>query len=60
MCPIRLGEPCNLCESGATGPADCGLVYLVMCDRELRTRLHEMRLEWAAEHAAERAGASAR
>ncbi|MFV2109677.1 DUF6767 domain-containing protein [Micromonospora sp. LOL_015] len=42
-CPIRPGEPCTLCLPGATGPADCGLVYLVMSDDELRAGLHENR-----------------
>ncbi|MFY1695909.1 hypothetical protein O7623_25815 [Solwaraspora sp. WMMD791] len=42
-CPIRPGEPCTLCLPGATGPADCGLVYLVMSDDELRAGLHESR-----------------
>ena len=32
QCPIRLGEPCTLCFPGATGPQDCGLVYLVESD----------------------------
>jgi hypothetical protein len=27
-----------LCLPGATGPDDCGLVYLVMSDPELRER----------------------
>ncbi|WP_406567848.1 DUF6767 domain-containing protein [Dactylosporangium fulvum] len=35
-CPVRPGEPCTLCQPGATGPQDCGLVYLVMSDAELR------------------------
>ena len=39
MCPIRLGEPCTLCFSGATGPQDCGLIYLVQSDPELREQL---------------------
>ncbi len=43
-CPIRLGEPCTLCVPGVTGPQDCGLVYLVMSDPDLRDRLHELRL----------------
>lgn len=45
QCPIRLGEPCSLCEPGATGPQDCGLVWLVMTDPELRERLAELRRE---------------
>jgi len=47
-CPIRDGEPCTLCVPGASGPADCGLVWLVMCD-------DEMREEWGRRRAAEKA-----
>jgi hypothetical protein len=43
-CPIRPGDPCTLCVPGATGPQDCGLVYLVMSDPGLRDRLRELRL----------------
>jgi hypothetical protein len=35
-CPIRDGDACSLCVPGVSGPADCGLVYLVMSDPELR------------------------
>ena len=42
-CPVRVGEPCTLCVPGATGPRDCGLVYLVMDDDELRAALTENR-----------------
>ncbi len=35
-CPLRPGEPCTLCQMGATGPHDCGIVYLVMDDPEAR------------------------
>ena len=35
-CPLRPGEKCSLCETGATGPHDCGLVYLTMSDPDLR------------------------
>ncbi|HEU5268607.1 MAG TPA: DUF6767 domain-containing protein [Jatrophihabitans sp.] len=42
QCPIRRGEPCTLCVPGATGPQDCGLVYLVMSDPELRDRLQQL------------------
>ncbi len=38
-CPLRPGEPCALCQVGATDPQDCGLVYLVMHDEELREGL---------------------
>ena len=35
-CPLRPGQPCTLCQIDVTGPQDCGLVYLVMTDDELR------------------------
>lgn len=35
-CPIRAGDACSLCVPGVSGPEDCGLVYLVMSDPELR------------------------
>ncbi len=47
-CPIRPGDPCTLCHPGAHGPEDCGLVWLVMGDPELRDRLAEIRREVAA------------
>ena len=43
QCPIRPGDPCSLCVPGATGPQDCGLVYLVMSDPDLRDRLRQIR-----------------
>ncbi|MGW0433103.1 DUF6767 domain-containing protein [Micromonospora sp. NPDC003197] len=43
-CPIRPGEPCTLCQVDVTGPQDCGLVYLVMSDDELREGLRQARL----------------
>jgi hypothetical protein len=46
-CPIRDG-PCGLCIDGVTGPEDCGLVWLVMQDPELRAgiaRQHSGRKE---------------
>jgi len=42
QCPLRPGT-CSLCVPGATGPQDCGLVYLVMSDPELREELHRLR-----------------
>ena len=42
-CPIRIGEPCTLCFPGATGPQDCGLVYLVQTDPDLRDQLATQR-----------------
>lgn len=47
-CPIRVGEPCSLCFPGASGPQDCGLVYLVQDDDELREELASRRREGAA------------
>jgi hypothetical protein len=44
-CPLRPGEPCTLCVPGATGPEDCGLVYLVRSDPELAERLAELRAQ---------------
>lgn len=48
-CPLRPGEPCTLCQMDATGPHDCGLVYLVSDDDELRElyrkQLQHMRLK---------------
>ena len=43
-CPIRPGDSCSLCQPGATGPQDCGLVYLVMSDPDLREELHRLTL----------------
>lgn len=48
MCPIRLGEACSLCVPGATGPQDCGLVYLVQSDPELREQLAARRSAYSA------------
>jgi hypothetical protein len=48
-CPIRLGEACSLCSPGASGPHDCGLVYLVMEDADLREELTRMRTELRSE-----------
>ena len=42
-CPIRPPDACSLCVPGASGPQDCGLVYLVMSDPDLRERLHDIR-----------------
>lgn len=51
-CPIRPGEPCTLCQLDVTGPQDCGLVYLVMGDDDLREGLHRNRLENAGRRTA--------
>ncbi len=34
-CPLRPADKCSLCQPGATGPQDCGLVYLAMDDPDL-------------------------
>lgn len=51
-CPIRIGEPCSLCFPGADGPQNCGLVYLVQSDPELRE-------QWAATRAERRVSSAA-
>ncbi|MET7804576.1 DUF6767 domain-containing protein [Micromonospora chersina] len=56
-CPIRPGEPCTLCQVDVTGPQDCGLVWLVMGDDELRDGVHRTRLD---RQAGQRAGGSGR
>ena len=38
-CPLRPGDGCRMCVPGATGPWDCGLVYLVSSDPQLRAQL---------------------
>jgi hypothetical protein len=48
-CQVRPGEPCRLCMPGATGPADCGLAYLVMQDPDLCRELARL---WAEQTAA--------
>ena len=50
-CAVRVGEPCTLCQPGSHGPEDCGLVYLVMNDPELREQLGVIRNEVLAERA---------
>lgn len=54
QCPVRPGDPCSLCTPGASGPHDCGLVYLVMHDVELRDELARLRAEHRAALRAER------
>lgn len=34
-CPLRAGDPCSLCNPGASGPQDCPSVYLALGDPEL-------------------------
>jgi hypothetical protein len=50
-CWVRLSEPCRLCVPGATGPTDCGLVYLVMTDPDLSAALARMRADRSREPA---------
>ena len=42
-CPIRVGEPCTLCQYDVHGPEDCPLVYLIMNDPEDREAWAESR-----------------
>lgn len=51
-CPIRVGEPCTLCFPGADGPQNCGLVYLVQSDPEMREALAANRREHLTSRAA--------
>lgn len=53
MCPLRPGEPCTLCQPGATGPQDCATVWLVKDDPDL----HQAWLQARASHAARRRAA---
>ncbi|GIH21092.1 DUF6767 domain-containing protein [Rugosimonospora africana] len=50
QCPLRPGEPCTLCQLDVTGPQDCGLVYLVMHDPELREQFHAHQTARRAAH----------
>lgn len=52
QCPIRPGDPCSLCQPGATGPQDCALVYLVMNDPDLREELNRLRTRRLEENGA--------
>ncbi len=54
QCPIRVGEPCTLCVPGATGPQDCGLVWLVQDDPEMCAELARRRSRLAGTRRAER------
>ncbi|MEL4504376.1 DUF6767 domain-containing protein [Luteococcus sp. H138] len=58
-CPIRPGDPCSLCQPGADGPHNCGLVYLVMDDPQLREQWNANRLELRARAARTAFAASA-
>ena len=42
---MRPGDACSLCQPGVSGPEDCGLLWLVMQDRDLRERLAELQRE---------------
>ncbi|TIC80802.1 DUF6767 domain-containing protein [Nocardioides sp. GY 10127] len=54
-CPVRPGEACTLCQPGATGPADCALVWLVRSDPDLSAQLAVLTAEHRREQAAARA-----
>ncbi|MBE6477255.1 MAG: hypothetical protein E7Z97_04165 [Propionibacteriaceae bacterium] len=41
MCPLRPEDYCSQCQAYATGPQDCGLVYMVLHDPELREMYKE-------------------
>jgi hypothetical protein len=47
-CPIRDGEACSQCLPGSEGPQDCGLVWLVMSDPEMREEWGRRRAAHAA------------
>jgi hypothetical protein len=49
-CPLKPGQACTLCVPGATGPQDCGTVYLVLSDPELREELHRRTIAGRANH----------
>ncbi|MDO5723506.1 MAG: hypothetical protein Q4P33_03765 [Flaviflexus sp.] len=55
MCPLRIGEPCTLCQAFVTGPEDCQTVKLVMEDPELREELVKKRRAWQAQQREKRA-----
>ncbi|MGJ6979228.1 DUF6767 domain-containing protein [Aestuariimicrobium soli] len=57
-CPLRPGDRCSLCVPGASGPHDCGLVWLVMDDPELREQLAQKQQQ-AQKRAEHRAAATA-
>jgi len=40
-CPLRPDDKCSLCQPGATGPHDCGLVYLMRTDEDLQALYRE-------------------
>ena len=42
-CPLRPQDKCSLCFPGADGPQNCGLVYLMMTDEDLREDYAERR-----------------
>ena len=42
-CPLRPTNECSACGPGATDPDDCGLVYLVMTDPDLKREWAERR-----------------
>lgn len=59
QCPIRIGDPCSLCHPGASAPENCGLVYLVMTDPDLREELLQRWSRWKEEQARQERPATA-
>lgn len=45
QCPVRPGDSCSLCHPGATGPHDCGLIWLVREDPDLYAEMQRLRRE---------------
>lgn len=54
-CPLRMGEPCTLCQAFVTGPQDCQTVRMVMEDPELREQLAQKRRDYNARKKARKA-----
>lgn len=51
-CPLRPEDACSLCTPGADGPHNCGLVYLMMNDDDLRAEYAERRRRARADRVA--------
>ncbi|WP_399553203.1 DUF6767 domain-containing protein [uncultured Propionibacterium sp.] len=48
MCPLRPEDYCSQCQAYATGPQDCGLVYMVLHDPDLREMYSEQLARYRA------------
>nr|WP_076388109.1 DUF6767 domain-containing protein [Vaginimicrobium propionicum] len=53
-CPLRPDDYCSQCVPGASGPQDCGLVFLVMDDPELKDLYNQKRRENQAQKTSKR------